>query len=159
MSALAFSQLINQMPLEIAGTMVGPTPVLMPPEAARRQPELAGTFARIPGHRALYIIDRQGYRRLIPFPLTFIHLFKDSCALQGVLLTASVANIAEGPSLDDGAILMRGASSERIYLLDHGCKRLITGRGVMEKYGFNEAAVVAIRQVVVDAVPTGEIWE
>ncbi|HWZ42107.1 MAG TPA: hypothetical protein VNW97_01450 [Candidatus Saccharimonadales bacterium] len=159
MAAIAFAQVkFIKLPLEAVEAPLAPTPAMKPAEVSRH-PELSGRFARIPGRQALFIIDRQGYRRLIPFPLTFIHLFKDACALQDVLLTTYVGNIAEGPSLDDGAVLMRGSCSECIYLLDQGCKRLITGQRIMEKYGFNETAVVVVRQAIIDAVPTGEVWE
>ncbi|MBZ5524073.1 MAG: hypothetical protein LAP21_17700 [Acidobacteriia bacterium] len=120
--------------------------------------ELSGSKVRIPGLDTLYVIDRRGYRRRIPFPLTFVNLFKDS-AFHGMLVSSAVAGITEGPALDDDALLLRGTASEHVYLLDGGRKRLIGGRRVMEKYGFNEAAVVAVPQAIVDAVPTGEGWE
>jgi hypothetical protein len=72
---------------------------------------------------------------------------------------SSVAEIAQGPAFDDDALLLRGAASEQIYLLDGVRKRRITSRGVMQKYGFNEAAVVVAPQAVVNALREGEVWE
>jgi len=160
MSAMPLAQLkfINQLTLEpSAGTRAG--------SAAREKgvsgiphPELSGTKARIPGQYTLYVIDRHGYRRRIPFPLTFVNLFRDS-AFRGMLVSSTVAEIAEGPALDDDALLLRGAASEQVYLLDGGRKRLIDGRRVMEKYGFNEAAVVVAPQAIVNALRDGDVWE
>ena len=121
-------------------------------------PELAGMKVRIPGRETLYVVDRLGYRRRIPFPLAFVNLFKDS-AFHGMRVDSSVADIAEGPSLDEDAMLLRGAASEKIYLLDGGRKRLIGDRGVMEKYGFNEAAVVVVPQAIVNALFSGDAWD
>jgi hypothetical protein len=159
MSSLPLARLkfINQLPLEPsgefrAGTFGCDRAITIP------QPELAGSKARISGQETLYVIDRQGYRRRIPFPLAFVNLFKDS-AFHGVRVHSSVADIAEGPSLDEDAILLRGAASEKIYLLDGGRKRLIGGRRVMEKYGFNEAAVMVVPQAVVNALFNGDDWD
>jgi hypothetical protein len=105
------------------------------------------------------VIDRLGYRRLIPFPLTFMNLFQDAAVFQGVIVANSVAEIAEGPALDEGAVLLRGRSSELIYLLDQGRKRLITNALMMQKYDFAEESVVVVPQIVIDAIPEGDLWE
>jgi len=76
-----------------------------------------------------------------------------------VLVSTNVAGISEGPPLDDGAVLIRGRGSEPIYLLDRGKKRLITCKGTMDKYGFSETSVVVVPQILMDAVPDGDIWE
>lgn len=122
-------------------------------------PELAGLLVRKREITPIYIIDPNGYRRLVPFPSTFVNLFKDSALDENVLDAEMVTEIAEGPPLDEGAILVRGISAESIYLLDQGRKRQITTCEVMNKYGFNEKYVVVIPQILLDAVPTGEIWE
>lgn len=122
------------------------------------RPDLAGCRVRVRGTTPIYLIDSEGYRRLVPFPLTFMNLFQDSTLLE-VLVSGAVAEMPEGPPLDNGAVLLRGNCCERIYLLDQGKKRLITSQRVMEKYGFNEEAVVVVPKIVVAAVPDGEIWE
>lgn len=122
-------------------------------------PELAGCKVRIRGKAPIYVIDRLGYRRLIPFPLTFMNLFQDAAVFQGVIVANSVAEIAEGPALDEGAVLLRGRSSELIYLLDQGRKRLITNALIMQKYDFAEESVVVVPQIVIDAIPEGDLWE
>lgn len=125
---------------------------------AAPRPDLAGVQVRMRGTDAIYLIDPDGFRRFVPFPLTFINLFEDSSVLQTMVLD-SIAGIADGPAFDEGAVLLRGRSCENIYLLDRGRKRLITSRQIMEKYRFNEEAVVAIPRLVLDAIPEGQIWE
>jgi hypothetical protein len=121
-------------------------------------PELAGCKVRITGTTPVFVVDRNGYRRLIPSPLTFLNLFKDKAMLQ-VLVSTSVAGISEGPPLDEGAVLLRGRASERIYLLDRGKRRLITCQEIMDKYQFSEESIIVAPQILLDAVPEGEIWE
>src|SRR5947207_11453662 len=89
-------------------------------------PELAGCKARIPGTTPIYVIDRNGYRRYVPFPLTFLNLFGDTISSINMMVEEEVAGIAIGPPLDERAILVRGASSESIYLMDRGAKKLIS---------------------------------
>jgi hypothetical protein len=114
---------------------------------------------RITGTTPIYVIDRSGYRRRVPFPLTFINLFSDSILFKSVMVSEDVADIPEGPPLDDRAILVRGASSELIYLIDRGTKKLISSSRIMDKYGFDERCVVSVPQVVIDSIRTGEVWE
>jgi|SRR5947209_1453564 len=155
-SAIAQLQFINQIPVE--APVRTENPFLLPGPAIPR-PELAGCKVRITGKTPIYVIDRKGYRRLVPFPLTFMNLFHDGAVFQGLLVSEAVGQIAEGPALDDGAILVRGLHSEDIYFIDRGKKRLIRGRQVMEKYDFSEAGVVVVPQVLVDAIPAGEVWD
>jgi hypothetical protein len=152
LSVIAPLELLNRFPIE--------TPCeLFHPVTGVARPELAGAKVRVPGKTAIYVIDRLGYRRLIPFPLTFMNLFKDIAAIRGVLIATTVADIAESAPLDDGAVLVRGRCSQRIYLLDQGQKRLISSQAVMDKYDFDEESVVAVPQVLIDAVPEGQLWE
>ena len=87
------------------------------------------------------------------------NLFKDHEVFQGVLVADGILDIAEGPALDDGAILIRGMHSEDIYLMDKGRKRIISSARIMDKYGFDEASVTVVPQILVNSVPTGEVWE
>jgi hypothetical protein len=125
---------------------------------ATPRPELAGRIVRIRGEAPIYLIDPEGYRRLIPFPVTFLNLFEDKALLQEQVSSAC-ADIAEGSALDEGAVLLRGRSCEYIYLLDHGQKRRISGLHTMQKYQFSEEAVLVIPKILIDAIPEGEIWE
>jgi hypothetical protein len=43
--------------------------------------------------------------------------------------------------------------------MDRGKKRLITSQEIMDKYGFNQECVVVVHRIVLDAIPTGDIWE
>jgi len=50
---------------------VAATPRRPAGDAPEPHPELAGCKVRITGTTPIFVIDRKGYRRLIPFPLTF----------------------------------------------------------------------------------------
>jgi hypothetical protein len=76
-----------------------------------------------------------------------------------MMVSADVADIAIGPALDERAILVRGTSSESVYLIDSGTKRLIDSPKVMNKYGFDERCIVSVPQVLIDSIPEGEVWE
>jgi hypothetical protein len=152
LSVTAPLEFLNRLPLE------APFELVNPPTGAPR-PELAGSKVRVAGRTPIYVIDRLGYRRLIPFPLTFMNLFKDESVFQGVVVASGVADIPEGPALDEGALLVRGRCSERIYLLDQGRKHPIKDHAIMDKYDFDEESVVAVPQILIDAVPEGEPWE
>src|SRR5256714_12884367 len=142
--AIAQLQFINQIPVDAAKPTVSAFTNWSP---GVLRPDLAGCKARVTGKTAIYVIDRRGYRRLIPFPLTFMNLFKDHEVFQGVLVADGISDIAEGPALDDGAILIRGIRSEDIYLMDKGRKRLISTASTMDKYGFGEASMNVVHQI------------
>ena len=152
MSAPAIAQLrfINTIPIDAqerpASSGTGPCP------------ELAGCKVRVLGSPAIYVIDGEGYRRYVPFPLTLINLFKDRAALEDVLVSEAIAEIPEAPALDEGALLVRGMCSETIYLLDKGRRRLVSGPQVISRYDFDLASVVAVPQIVLEAIPVGEPW-
>lgn len=146
------------MPNQISPVLLPPTFTADPCNLAIPHPDLAGCKVRIRGTTPIYLVDPDGYRRFVPFPLTFMNLFEDRSLLQ-TLVYSGAARIAEGPPLDNGAVLLRGSSCERIYLLDQGRKRLITSQQVMDKYGFSEGGIVVVPKILMDAVPDGEIWE
>jgi len=50
---------------------------------------------RITGTTPIYVIDRSGYRRLVPFPLAFINLFGDSILFNNVTVAEDVGDIPE----------------------------------------------------------------
>ena len=147
-------EFIHSIPPDLAGMLESPCHSLGTP-----RPELAGCKVRVKGTTPIYVIDRCGYRRLVPFPFTFMNLFKDASVFEGLLVSSTVSDIAEGRALDENSILVRGISSETIYLLDSGTKRPISSRRIMDKYDFDERAVVVVPQVLIDAVPQGELWE
>lgn len=125
---------------------------------ATPRPDLAGRIVRVRGEAPIYLIDSEGYRRMVPFPVTFMNLFEDE-ALRQEQVSGAFADVAEGPPLDEGAVLLRGRSCEYIYLLDHGQKRRLSGLQTMEKYRFSEEAVLVVPKILIDAIPEGEIWE
>jgi hypothetical protein len=152
LSVIAPLEFLNRLPLE-------PSCAASSPATGIPRPELAGAKVRVPGKTSIFVIDSLGYRRLIPFPHTFMNLFKDSAIIRDVLVASSVDEITEGPALDDGALLVRGRCSERIYLVDHGRKRLISSQAVMDKYDFDEASILVVPQILIDAVPEGQPWK
>jgi len=158
MSSPAVAQLrfINQIPVDTARTAVTTFTNWRP---GILRPDLAGCKVRVTGKTPIYVIDSRGYRRLVPFPLTFMNLFKDHAVFQDVLVSDGISDIAEGPALDDGAILVRGMYSEDIFLMDKGRKRPISTAKIMDKYGFDEASVIVAPQILVDSLPMGEVWE
>src|SRR5436853_6035990 len=86
MSSAAVAQLrfINAIPIEAVTHTDGCQ------TAGHLYPELAGYKVRMTGQTPIYVIDRYGYRRLVPFPHTFMHLFKDSAASQGMLVSDKI---------------------------------------------------------------------
>jgi hypothetical protein len=109
-----------------------------------------------PGHPEIYLIDPDGYRRRVPNHTTYNRLFRN---WSGIDDEAQLDEIALGPELTTGTILVRGDASDAIYLLDQGRKRLVTDAAVMDKYWFNWSRIFAVRQAVIDRIPPGADWD
>src|SRR5436305_15164289 len=111
MSSPAVAQLrfINQVPVDAARPMASTFNKWVP---GVLRPDLAGCKVRVTGKTPIYVIDSRGYRRLVPFPLTFMNLFKDHAVFQDVLVSDWISDIAEGPRLYDATILVRRMYSE-----------------------------------------------
>lgn len=120
------------------------------------QPERSGTRLVSPGRPDVYLVDPSGYRRRIANHLTYDRLFRD---WRGIVDVRDLDVMAERPPLTTGSLLVRGDASARIYLLDDGRKRLIPSDTVMDKYWFNWGRICVVRQILIDHVPTGEIWD
>src|SRR5260370_3926566 len=118
------------------------------PCAPRR--DLAGHRLVSPGHPEVYLIDPDGYRRRIPNHTTYNRLFRN---WSGVDDEARLQEIALGPELTTGTILVRGDAVDASYLLDQGRKRMVTDAAVMDKYWFNWSRIFAVRQAVIDPIP------
>jgi hypothetical protein len=123
---------------------------------ASPQPALSGYRLVSPGLPEIYLVDPAGYRRRIPNHTTYNRLFR---SWRGIVDTADMADISEGAPLTNGTLLVRGDSKNEIYLLDEGRKRVLTRDQVMDKYWFNWGRVCVIRQVLMDQVPEGDVWE
>lgn len=119
------------------------------------RPDLAGYRIQIPGQAPIWVIDRNGYRRWIPNPDTFNHLFRDWSRVQDI----NANEISLGPQLDNLTVLVRGAATPNVYILDGHRKRWITSPAIMDKYNFAWERVVVVPQIIVDSISTGDIWE
>jgi hypothetical protein len=124
------------------------------PRAPRR--DLAGHRLVRPGHPEIYLIDPNGYRRRIPNHTTYSRLFRNWSGIDDEL---HLDEIALGPELTTGTLLVRGNASDVIYLLDQGRKRLVTDAAAMDKYWFNWSRIFPVRQAVIDRIPQGTDWD
>jgi hypothetical protein len=120
------------------------------------RPDLAGKRLVCPGQPDIYLIDPKGFRRLIPCHSTYCRLFRD---WRGIIDDRALFDIAAGPQLARGTLLIQGDASEQLYLLDDARKRPITSREIIDKYWFNWDRLSLVRQILVDILPTGDIWE
>jgi hypothetical protein len=133
-----------------------PCPEPAPRPELRARPEFAGYRLVCPGRSDIFLVDPEGFRRRIPSHSTYCRLFRD---WRGIVDARDLFEIAQRPDLARSTLVIRGDGSGTLYLLDDGRKRLITSRAVIEKYWFNEDRISLVRQVLVDILPNGEIWE
>ena len=120
------------------------------------QPALSGYRLVRPGSPAVYLVDPAGYRRRIANHTTYTRLFR---SWHGIVDTCNLEEIAEGIPIANGTILVKGDAGREIYLLDEGLKRALASDSVMDKYWFNWGRVCVIRQVLIDHVPSGDVWQ
>ena len=123
--------------------------------AAAPRPDLAGYRIQIPGQPSVWLIDQQGYKRGIPNPTTYNNLFRN---WSGIVADVDANEIANGPGLDDGAVLLKGSATPSVYIIDGGKKRGITSPAVMDQYYFNWGTIVVIPDILLNAIPNGSIW-
>jgi hypothetical protein len=138
------------------GSMAMASPEARQQAAGLPRPDRAGLRLVSPGRPAVYVVDPAGYRRRIANHSTYDRLFRD---WRGIVDASDVEAIAERPPLTSSSLLVRGDADTRIYLLDEGRKRLIPSAAVMDKYWFNWGRVCVVRQILVDHVPEGDVWE
>jgi hypothetical protein len=119
------------------------------------RPDLSGRRLVRPGYAEIYLIDPEGYRRRVPNHTTYSRLFRD---WTGITDEPALSEIPGRPALTLGTVLMRGASSVRIYLLDRGTKRLVAEAAVMDKYWFHWAKIYVVSQSLIDGISTGDDW-
>jgi hypothetical protein len=122
-----------------------------------RRPDLNGVRMQTPGEDTQYLI-LDGYKCQIPDPWTEQSLFV------GVPIEPDVDldEIVTGTDLAKRAVLARGTSGG-IYLISYPpapgsttlVKMNITQPNNFKSYQFNEAKVVQLPQVVIEAIPTG----
>jgi hypothetical protein len=120
------------------------------------QPKRSGSRLVSPGQPNVHVVDPAGYRRRIANHSTYDRLFRD---WRGIVDAPDLESVAERPPLTSGSLLVRGDASARIYLLDEGRKRLIPSDAVMDKYWFNWGRICVVRQILIDHVPTGDVWD
>ena len=127
-----------------------------PASGSRPRPERSGARIVSPGRPDVYLVDPAGYRRRIPNHTTYCRLFRD---WRGISDADDLDEIAEGLPFKSATILVRGDAAARIYLLDNGRKRLVPSDTVMDKYWFNWGRICVVRQILIDHVPEGDLWE
>jgi hypothetical protein len=116
--------------------------------------DMAGRRLRLRGLSAVYLVDPAGYRRRIPSQAVHDRLFRDGA----LVAIANVGDIAPRPPLAESTMLVRGAASSVIHLLDQGRKRRVAGPSAMAKYSFDWDRVCVVRQVLIDSLPCGADW-
>lgn len=119
------------------------------------RPDLAGQRIVLPGYADIHLVDPEGYRRRIPNHTTYNRLFR---SWDGICDEPGLARIAVRHDFTLGTVLVRGDASGRIYLLDHGMKRLIVTHSVMEKYWFSWSLIHVVQQSLIDRIHSGAEW-
>ena len=94
-----------------------------------------GARVQPPGDPAIYLIDSDGTRRLVPDPQTMVNLFGPTPAI----IQRPVSGITAGPDLSSGAYLAQDGS--KIYLVTNGEKRWITSVDVFYQFAFDAGRV------------------
>jgi hypothetical protein len=123
----------------------------MPSNPAPKAPrtDLNGLRIKHPDHPAIYFID-SGFKRLIPNPQTHNNLFVD---WNGIVTDIPLEEIPDGPFISDGAVLVRPSSSEDVFLVDRGSKRLVASPEIMERYRFNPKKIVVVPPILINSLP------
>jgi hypothetical protein len=125
-------------------------------DTAVPRPDRSGQRLVCPGHAEIYLVDPDGFRRLVPNYTTYNRLFR---SWSGIMDDARLADIAPRPPFSTGTVLVRGDASERIYLVDEGQRRRITSAAVMDRYWFDWARLFVVKQALIDRIPMGLDWE
>jgi hypothetical protein len=120
------------------------------------QPILSGYRLVRPGKPEIYLVDPVGYRRRIPSHTVYGRLFR---SWHGIIDVHDIDDIAEGAPFARDTRLVQGDDSYAIYILDESRKRALTSDAVMDKYWFDRRTVALVPQLLVDHMPTGELWE
>ena len=102
---------------------------------------------------AVYLVDR-GTRRHIPDPDTYNSLFR---SWDGIYQAIDPDSIPVGAPLTSGAVLMKGESSDTVFLVESGKKRGIPSPAVMDKYDFDWNKIHVVPQIVANSIPDGDI--
>ena len=108
---------------------------------------------KLPTSSAIYLIDPDGYRRLIPDSATYTNLFHSR---DGIIVDINVSQIPEGSPFTAGAVLVKANSA--VYLVSNAIKRWITAVAVMDKYHFSWKHIFVVPPVLVDSIPSGPNW-
>jgi hypothetical protein len=122
----------------------------------RPHPELGGKRLRLPGEPAIYLIDPEGYRHVIPDPYTYNRIFRD---WNGIFDDAELYDIPDAGPLSFGASVIRGDGTAPVYFVSAGTKRHISSPAVMDKCNFRwPSGGDVVGPAVVNAIPTGPEW-
>jgi hypothetical protein len=117
---------------------------------------MAGYRLVRPGKSEIYLVDPEGFRRRIPNHTVYSRLFR---SWHGIIDVHDLDAIAEGVAFAVDTRLVRGDDSYAIYIVDDGRKRALASKAVMDKYWFDWSGVALVPQLLIDPMPTGELWE
>jgi hypothetical protein len=122
----------------------------------RPHPELGGKRLSLPGEPAIYLIDPEGYRHLIPDPYTYNRIFRD---WNGIFQDSDLYDIPDAGQLSYGASVIRGDGTAAVYFVSAGTKRHVSSPQVMDKCNFKwPSGGDVVGPAVVNAIPTGPEW-
>jgi hypothetical protein len=137
---------------------VGAASAQAEPSAASGCPD--GGYAGVPGQRiktptsaAVYMVDPEGRRRLIPDRYTYEHFFRD---WSGIITTADALCVYPGPALELAFdFLAKSSSGPAVYFADavgnsHQA-RWIPSAAVFDRYHFRWGAVGVADQEWIDS--------
>jgi hypothetical protein len=137
--------------MQEALTPIGQQPVagfLAPPRT-----DLSGRRVKSPDRPEIYLVDKYGYRRWIPDPLTYNNLFR---GWDGILIAIDIDSISLGAPITSGAVLAQAYGRAPIYLIDSGVKRWIVSPQIMDKYYFAWDHVYVVPPMIIDSIPIGD---
>jgi len=103
----------------------------------------------------VYLINPEGCRQYIPNPDTYNNLFRD---WNGIIRVVDIDAITLDQDISVGAILAKGTSTNKIYLISNNRKRWIVSPAVMDKYYFDWRKVYVVPQILINSIPSGANW-
>ena len=102
------------------------------------------------GHPDVYLI-LDGTRRWVPNPATLNGLFNGWI----IKVVSGLQDLPKGPTMTNGALLVKSPSSPDVYLVNDGEKRWIINPTAFNEFDFDWKKIHTYPDVMVDAIPTG----
>jgi hypothetical protein len=125
------------------------------------KPHWVGRRIKACGKPEIYLIDEltrptRGWKRWIPSEYTYNNLFRDWNGIIDVDPDV-VASIPDDPMLPNGAVLVRGAGTPQVYLMDQWwggppAKRWVTSPQAMDSYHLAWNRVYVVPPILLEAI-------